>query len=146
MLPSQHIQYLNFPPIPQDIIDNLTLEFEQYQKQTNNPANWWWSDSFNQEINEWCQKNICADMYFAFQHAIGGLPIHKDTSKIKLNYVLSTGGSDVITSFYDEDKTTVLNSYCIEPQRWHLIKVDVYHGVTNAEPGQYRFSVTGQVF
>jgi hypothetical protein len=146
MLPAQHIQYLNLPPIPQEFIDKLTLNFDQYQKNTNDPNNWWWSDSFNQEINKWCQKNICSSMYFAFQYAVGGLPVHKDTSKIKLNYVLNTGGSDVITSFYDEDKTTVLNSYRIDPQRWHLIKVDVFHGVKNISADSYRFSVTGQVF
>ena len=146
MLPAQQIQYLNFPQIPQELVDKLTLNFDQYQKVSHDPEVWFWSDSFNQEINEWGQKNICSKMYFAFHHMIPGSQIHKDSTKLKLNYLISLGGSNVITNFYDEDKTTILNSYCVEPHRWHLFKADEWHGVENIEPEKYRFMVTAGVF
>lgn len=140
------IRYLNFPKLPDSLLEQINFNFDEYEKkvQGNNHV---WTDSFNSEVNAWCQKNICSDMYFAFQIINGNLRIHKDTgTKTKLNYLLELGGDNVITNFYEDDKVTITHSYVIESHRWHILKADSYHGVTNVEPGKYRVSISGRVF
>lgn len=142
------IRYLNLPSIPQDLVDRLVYDFDQYERKwTSKEHNYTWSDSFNEEINEWCRKNICEDMYFAFAIIEGNIPPHKDGGTLtKLSYLLRTGGDNVITSFYNEEQTEVTHAVKIEPFRWHLIKTDAWHGVQGIEPGQTRFSLIGRVF
>ena len=149
MYTPRYIQYVNFPPIPKELLDRINRDFAQYCKEPGrfNSDTYWWSDSFNEEINQWCQQNICADMYFAFQVATGNMVPHKDSgTKIKINYVIDTGGLNVLTEFFDDDFTTKLASYCIEPHRWHIFKADTAHQVINIEPGKVRFSITGRIF
>lgn len=140
------IQYVNLPQIPQDIINQLPRDINQYKKKVDYDV-YVWTDSFNQTINEWCKKNICENMYWGFQIIQGDLPIHKDVgTKIKFVYVLETGGDHVVTNFYQEDQTTITNSYIIQPHRWHILEADRYHDVQGVESGKYRMSVTGRIF
>jgi hypothetical protein len=151
MYEPRYIQYLNLPLVPQELIDQLSRNFDEYEKSSDpvyiNHEHYWWSKSFNEEINAWCQQNICADMYFGFQAATGILRIHKDPyPKVKLNYLIEPGGDNVLTEFFSEDHSKKLASYQIEPNRWHLIDVKVPHHIINTEPGKIRFAITGRVF
>ena len=143
-----YIRYINLPKIPNEILDQINFDFSSYHdKVTGHGGNYRWSDSHNKIINDWCQKNICKDMYWAFQLIGGNLGIHKDKpTKTKFVYLLDTGGDNVVTEFYDEDQTTILQSEIIEPHCWHILKVDSFHCVKNIEPGKVRFSVTGKIF
>lgn len=149
MFKKRYIQYLNLPKIPDSIISNIPLDPEMYTTWTNgykNLNNYKWSDLYSQELNIWCKENVCADMYFGFQMMFGHNEMHKDSGTLtKINYVITPGGSNVTTAFYD-DQSTLLDSYCIEPYRWHIFKADTYHQVKNLEPGQVRFGVTGRIF
>ena len=148
MYPYSYFRYINLPKIPNEILNQLNYDFSSYADKTNaHEGNYRWSDSHNKMINDWCQQNICNDMYWAFQIISGDLPIHKDNvTKNKFIYLIETGGDNVITEFYDEDKTTVLQSVIIETHRWHMLKVDTFHGVRNIDPGKIRFSITGRIF
>jgi hypothetical protein len=147
MYPVRYIQYFNLPVIPDSILKSLNFNFDEYIKKENVENHYWWSDSFNKEINEWGQANICPDMYFAFQAAYGDMGKHKDhNTKTKINFLISTGGSNVLTEFWSDDQETKLASYCIEPMRWHIFKSDTTHSVTNTEPGKLRFGITGRIF
>ena len=155
------IRYLNLPKIPQSIVDNLNYNFEQYQKR-DLPDNFQggqdamrvaqlWTESFNKEVNEWCKENICDSMYWAFLITDGDLAVHieeasKGLASVKLNYVIESGGDNVVTDFWANDAKTLTHSFCIEPHRWHIFKADSYHSVRGIEPGKFRFSVTGKVF
>lgn len=143
-----YIHYLNFPRIPDQIINQLSREFNQYQpKSRYGNGTYTWSDSFNIDVNNWCQQYIAESMYFGFQIINQNLPIHKDIGTlIKLNYVIDTGGTNVVTKFWDNDKTTLLASYKIEPNRWHIFKADTFHSVENIQLNHTRFGVTGRVF
>ena len=146
----RYIQYLSLPPLPPELTASISLNPQDYSCKAIGPGNldtYIWTNDHNQELDAWCKQNICPDMYFAFQILHTSNNIHKDNgTKTKLNYVLSTGGDNVITEFYDDDKTTLLDSYHIEPHRWHILKVDTYHRVINLEPNQYRFAVTSRIF
>jgi hypothetical protein len=67
-------------------------------------------------------------------------PIHVDYGrKYAFNYILTLGGPDLITSWYLDDKTTVVEEHHIEEKRWHLIHVNpVWHGVKGQETGKLR--------
>jgi len=148
MYPYKYYQYINLPRIPDSILSKINYDFNSYDTKVTTPDGvYTWTDSYNQEINSWCQENICRDMYWAFQIIRGDFAIHKDRgTKTKFCYLLETGGSNVVTSFYDEDKTTVVDSVVLDPHRWHILKVDSYHGVTGIEPDKVRFSITGKIF
>ena len=150
MYTPQYLQYFIFPPLPDELLNSINKNLEDYTKRVagaKNPDTYWWSDDFNTEINQWCQKYICQEMYFGFQIATGNMVPHKDAcTKTKINYVIDTGGSNVLTEFFDDDFTTKLASYCIEPHRWHIFKADTAHQVINVEPGKVRFSITGRIF
>jgi hypothetical protein len=150
MSPCKYYRYVNLPRLPDNILEHINFNFDQYStgKASVNARTdkYSWTDSFNKEINEWCQKNICDEIYFAFQIIRGDLPAHKDLgTKTKFCYLLSLGGDNVITSFYDDQKN-ILESVKFELHRWHILKVDSYHGVQGMEPGKTRFSITGQIF
>jgi hypothetical protein len=141
------IRYLNLPVIPADIISRLNRNFNQYQLRIGQEEpNYYWSDSFNTDINQWCQKNICETMYWGFQIMTGDIKIHQDNGTLtKLIYLIDAGGNNVYTNFYDNDKN-ITHSYVIEPNRWHILKADSYHSVSGIELGQTRFSLTARIF
>ena len=144
-----YVRYLNLPQIPKSVLNTVNYNYNDYIKKAGEGGGTYsWSDDYNQEINSWCQQNICDTMYWAFQIIRGDLGIHKDTggTLTKLTYLLETGGSNVATEFYADDKTTLLERVVLEPHSWHILKADTYHGVTGVESGKIRFSITGRVF
>ena len=145
--PYKYYRYLNLPSVPKDIFVNYN--FDEYEKKVQGLTNpgYVWTDSFNYSIDKWCKENICADVYFAFQIIKTDIDIHIDNqTKIKFLYILETGGDNVITEWYSEDKKTVVNSVVLEPNKWCMIKVDSPHSVKNVESGKTRFSITGRLF
>ena len=144
MYKSRYIQYVNLPSIPEDIIQNLPTKLDVYKKET--IENYHWTDSFNEKLNAWAQENICKDIYYAFQMMTGDIPRHKDIdTKTKFVYIIDTGGSNVVTRFWDNDHM-LLDEYIIEPFRWHILKADTYHSVEGIETDRYRWSVTARIF
>jgi len=149
MLDPRYIQYINLPQIPKEIINLLPTDDSVWQKKDVKGTMPWyrWSDEYNQEINKWCQENICSDMYWAFQLMSDDMPKHIDKgTATKFNYIISTGGNDVWTRFWSNDQKTMLAEYQIEPFQWHIFKADSYHSVEGIEPGQIRMAVTGRIF
>lgn len=146
MYPYQYYRYVNLPQLPQSIVDQINFNFDDYERKSGRGV-YTWTDSFNESVNEWCQKNICAEMYWGFQIIRGDLGIHKDVGTLtKFCYLLDTGGDNVITEFFEDDKITVVDSVNLEPHRWHILKVDTFHGIRGVDPGRIRFSITGKIF
>jgi hypothetical protein len=145
----KYYRYINLPKIPQSVIDQINLNFDQYEKKDAgyHGDDYKWSDSFNSAVDQWCKQNICDEMWWAFQFIKGGLMPHIDiATKYKFVYLLDTGGSNVITEWYNEDRSEVVDSVVLEPFRWHMLKVDTWHSVRGVQPGQIRYSITGKLF
>jgi hypothetical protein len=142
----KHYRYIDLPRLPDTLIAGINRNFDDYDIVVHADT-YTWSNSFNQEINQWCQENICADMYWGFQIIRGNLITHIDReTTVKFVYLLDTGGDNVVTSFYADDNTTVIDSVVLEAHRWHILKVDVPHGVTGVNADRTRFSITGKIF
>jgi hypothetical protein len=146
MYPYQYYRYVNLPQIPQSVIDQVNFNFDEYGEEKDKGI-YTWSDSFNASVNEWCQKNICAEMYWGFQIIRGDLGLHKDNVTLtKFCYLLDTGGNNVVTEFFEDDRTTLVDSVVLKPHQWHILKVDSFHSVRGVDPGRTRFSITGRIF
>ena len=167
----RNLQYINLPKIPNDLVEvavkNIptcisnarATKYSNVQERDSilkdgktkflhvTDSTYIWTDFENQSLDAWCKQNICKDMYFGFQIMIGDVAVHKDAgTSIKFCYLIQTGGDNVITTFYNDDKITPLDSYCIELEQWHILKVNTWHGVSNFAPDQIRFAVTGKIF
>jgi hypothetical protein len=78
--------------------------------------------------------------YIEHDQGNGVHPIHIDYGrKYAFNYILTLGGPDPITSWYEDDKTTLVEEYRIEEKRWHLLRVNpAWHGVRGQVEGELR--------
>jgi hypothetical protein len=142
----QRLRYLNLPKIPEEIINRISFNFKDYTiEKTYSDGNFNWSQSFSEEISDWCVENVC-NLNWGFQLITADLKMHIDNIvKTKLIYIIEPGGDNVLTNFYDDD-FNLTHSYKIMPRTWHLLKVDVYHNVVNIEPGKTRLSLSGPAF
>lgn len=108
--------------------------------------------SFNEQLNQWFLDNIVHEYVFVGSGVsiVDGGPyhrVHTDITRVyTLNYLFETGGTDVITSFYQEkdqsvirepglyiDDTTdleLIESFKLETGRWHVLNTRILHGVT----------------
>jgi hypothetical protein len=144
-----NFRYINLPKIPQELLTSINFNSADYKPNGTYSPGYKWSDDFNQEVNKWCQANICENMYFAFQFIDGpSMEIHKDSKTLtKFCYILDPGGDNVETRFHDElNPSRVVESVVLQPLRWHILKVDSFHSVNGIEPGRTRFSITGRIF
>jgi hypothetical protein len=141
------LQYLNLPQIPKSIIESLPANRSQYDKKfVYGRGSYVWSDSFNQDMNDWCQQNISKDVFFGFQIMTSNVPIHRDKGpSVKLVYLIDPGGESVSTKFYN-DEYKLTKEYVIETNRWHLLQVNQLHSVNGIEPEKSRFSIAGTIF
>lgn len=145
---SAYIQYLKFPRLPDEILSKINFNISEYEKKVDysKECNYVWTDSFNQDINQWSKDNICETMHWGFQIITGDLAPHRDRGTLtKINYILSAGGDAVTTSFYN-DSYELEYSEVIPEHAWHILKADSVHGVSGVETGKTRFAITGRVF
>ena len=149
MYTPQYFRYLEFPCIPDSLLEGLNWNVSEYTRKGESriPNEFLWSDDHNQNLDRWGKENICSNMYFAFQIIFNDLPLHKDLGTVcKLNYILDPGGDNVLTEWYEDDQKTLLQSCVIDPGRWHIFKADSYHTVKNLQPGRTRFAITARIF
>jgi len=146
---NEYLRYINLPRIPEELLAEVPEDLSKFTKNDGPDylRNYQWSDQFNQKINAWCQENICADMYWAFQFMNGDLGKHVGReTKIKFIYLVEKGGDNVHTRFWSDDHKTELADYVVEPHRWHILKVDKVHSVDGIPPGAVRWGITGRLF
>ena len=99
----------------------------------------------NDAVQDWCRTNISPDLYWGVQVIDANLPMHKDHgTEIKFNYIIDQGGSNPITTYYD-DNEVVIDSYTMELNSWYILNVAANHGVTGIIPGERRISITSRI-
>jgi hypothetical protein len=83
--------------------------------------------------------------YIEHEEGNGVHPMHLDYGrKYAFNYVL-TPGADILptTTWYENDKKTIIEQHQIEAKRWHIIAVNpVWHGVKGQEKDKLRTIVS----
>lgn len=83
-------------------------------------------------IKDYINFDIKGKTYF--QVVKNEIPIHVDKGRdIIYNYLFSTGGKEVYTVFYENDKTTEKFRVKIPLHTWHKMDVSNYHTVLGLE-------------
>ncbi|MBI33463.1 MAG: hypothetical protein CMD98_06325 [Gammaproteobacteria bacterium] len=81
------------------------------------------------ELKLWLMNTFPEGKSFNYQRIGDGLPVHTDVDRNEcINYLIRPGGEQVETVWFD-DNYQEIHRECIEPNRWHKLKVDVLHTV-----------------
>lgn len=145
-----YIKYLyHVPSVPEELLDPiekiigqesevmLVRDFAHFEFKTVNP-----------KLDEWLHSVFKMKCYAKYQVIRNGIAIHKDSPafpgdrRLAFNYLLQSGGPNVVTTVYDEDKTTILQSECIPLKRWHSLVVEKWHGVEGISNEDPRVAIT----
>lgn len=143
----KHIEYLDLPPVPQQFIKPveeiialppkiMTEVPEAYQNVFN-------TRYVEDELNEWLKTIFDFPMFAQYQLIYRGIPVHKDKSNrlLAYNFLLATGGDNVITTIYD-DNMKLLQFEKLPTHRWHRIETGYFHGVHGIAIGSVRCSIS----
>jgi hypothetical protein len=95
----------------------------------------------NDKLTETVKSIIPNPGKISVQLIQNSLPIHVDIGRTEaINYLISTGGDDVYTCFYQNNM--LVDRLVIQPFRWHWMKVSNPHTVINLKKDQPRISIT----
>jgi len=150
-----YIKYLDFPQVPKELLESvediiakpaeLLPMTPQRQKQQ---LEYFQNKTISDQLYHWLKGVFKFKFYAKYQVIHRGIPIHTDKGayegdrRYAMNYLLDQGGSNVITTVYDDDQQTVLQTECLELKRWHTIQVEKFHGVEGIEPGKLRVALS----
>jgi hypothetical protein len=180
---------LNFPPIPEyiinslesSLIDNTIVDDIGYEKKhiKNNKqltaCRYSMGNVVNEELTSWLEQNIPDitsrfNILYQTQRSNNNIPsthiVHTDRLRLTaLNYIIDTGGSNVVTSWYKEDgknlhrlqKTPgsqsdsgavdyknlqLLESVNLEKNNWYIINTRILHDVDNITDTRKSISIS----
>jgi hypothetical protein len=180
---------LNFPPIPDyivnslesSLIDNIIVDDIGYEKKhiKNNKqltaCGYSMGNIVNEELTSWLEENIPDissrfNILYQTQFSLDNTPsthiVHTDRLRLTaLNYIIDTGGSDVVTSWYKEEgknlhrlqKTPgsqsdsgavdyknlqLLESVILEKNNWYIIDTRILHDVDNITATRKSISIS----
>jgi hypothetical protein len=154
------IKKLFLPRIPDELIPNIYQSITNGTDMTYDGPNIRLKEEFgsyygwykpSDDVQQWFSTNITPEIYFGIQVIKERMPIHRDfgptpesMTELKFNYILDTGGDNVVTNYYDKDKN-LIQSYILEPHIWYILNVRELHNVDNIELGRSRISITGRL-
>ena len=150
-LPFQYLDFL--PSIPDDLLIDFFVKSQQ-----NFRLDEYYRYGITLQLQEWLAVNISAvDNRVGCQVMNSDIYPHCDFRKWAINYILDTGGSNVITTFYkkegkdlvgeprsiatDIDELETVLSIQIEPKKWHLLHTNILHGVTGITHSRYAVTI-----
>jgi hypothetical protein len=141
---SDYLVYLDIPPIPEELLYPIQDIINAPPKPGSNIPNsyhYFQTRLVSNELSEWCRDLFKTNCYAQYQIVREGVHIHKDFGRnVAFNYVLQQGGTNVSTNIYNEDKNLIC-SEIIPARRWHRLKTDAFHDVTNMTTDRVAVSV-----
>ena len=138
----QHIEYLDWPPIPEHLIQPVTDIMQL-------PIVKSWGPLFfirniqEGELKIWLESLMENHSRPIYQSIHYDLPIHTDAGPrlFAYNYILDTGGTNVVTSVFNDDNEC-LQSEILVARRWHRITTSKPHNVKGLEKGRIRLAIS----
>lgn len=137
-------QYLDWlPKIPPELlIDPYVPDESKIGFQDTGYTRW----AIPKELETWLFSNISQEVGIAgYQIISQDVNAHCDRRSWAVNYIVDTGGTEVVTSLWQQPgqpiirqpsikipayaKLDCIQSHCIEPGRWHLLNTHVLHSV-----------------
>ena len=139
---NQYIKYVDFPTVPeeilltpQQIIDapyfGYKPEFEEMRGETARKN--YFRKRVNPELKEWLLKTFTSIGPFTAGYLIMNSIIgpHKDLRDLTYNYVIDTGGDDMVTTVWSGNMKGVND----ELDHWHNVRVDSLNNQEKIERG-----------
>lgn len=84
------------------------------------------------ELVSWVQTHFDFPVKVTYQLITGQVPIHKDVGRTKCwNYIIDAGGDDVVTRWWNDDKTKVIRAFVFPTDCWYELNVGINHDVAN---------------
>lgn len=137
------------PPIP----NNLILSIEDIFKLKNSFK---YPEVFERYATFQAQESLCNfvssyfnyDVNVKYQVIRKELPIHTDSIKsgakggVKYNYIVETGGDNVITRWWDKTHKNMLYEIKCPQKTWHELRIDIPHNVTT--PSSPRLTIVAR--
>ena len=147
------ITQLNFDQIPAHLLLTRSQIEEQLHRvtlyQSNGDvydADWYRVYTCNDALMDYIKHTMPFDVqYVEYVISDRAIPMHRDLGRVRaLNYVLETGGVNVATKFYNDDKRVMLEYVC-DTHTWYELNVGAYHSVAEPQPNpRFLLSVTPQ--
>lgn len=149
-----YIEYPNFPKVPEELLDSIESILDPNRPTPPLPTGTtirlkplpegsdYRRRVTNDNLVEWLDKNLPIVRQGPVQYQImsTNMGMHKDTSRFAYLYLLSSGGSNVKTSFYNDDRE-LLESHVIPEHTWVKLSTHTYHGVTDVESDKHRIAI-----
>lgn len=140
-----YFDYLDWPTIPNELIETIQDILAKPPKSfsripsTNKRFQ---TRYISSHLQQWLDDLFHKRFFAQYQVSREGLAIHKDLGPrlAAFNYIIHSGGENVSTCFYDENKNFTY-SVIIESNRWHRIKTDEYHNVKNLSTDRLSLSL-----
>ena len=121
----------DLPPLPEYLIEEVYKSLEQRKNLYSYGDLFFLYEHMDATplLKQWLFSNIDPVKEWSVQYFTGHIPAHTDWifDDTKLNYLLTLGGKDTYTHWYDDDRNKVFSVKC-EPG-WHELTVNIPHNV-----------------
>jgi hypothetical protein len=131
--------------LPLDRMSELNPVVLYHRDGSTYQVDWYRVYTCNQELTDWVIDNFPMEIelveYVVSDHAIF---MHTDLGRnCAYNYVIDTGGTNVVTEFYAADQTQLVDSIEYQANKWYALNVGIPHRVTgNQTHSRFLISVT----
>jgi len=142
-----YIEKLNFiPKVP----NNLLLTIEEAMDNENTyqgsaPKNIYGSFICNESLYDWIQQYFNYEVIVRYQIIGQDLPLHRDHGIIgtKANYLITSGGENVITQWWDDEHnpSKMLYEEKCDINTWYNLNIEEPHTVLNVKETRYSITV-----
>jgi hypothetical protein len=153
------IDYIDLPEIPKDLLPDVQWIINKPKidrsKQGLNNQIFHPKNIDNQPLADWLSKNIVNALtgntirtdtpftYFRYQVIYPNFPIHIDkfARRAGINYLLQTGGENVLTQVYNKE-SEIIESKKIDVNKWHYLIAEQPHNAVNIETVRVAVAIT----
>jgi len=144
-----YTQVLKFPRLPDHLVQKALDSIRDYEVQDEfeKTGNYRWH-LLDPQVQEWLNTNVLEGAWGIQTNTDDkDLDVHVDRfTPTRILYTLDPGGPNVTTTFYENDRKTVIESIVLQPHTWYALKTDIYHAAHGIVPGQTRIAITVRFF
>ena len=145
VLNSNYCVYLDLPDVPINLIGSIHDIVNNYDKPNDlvRPPddNTYRARTVKKDLEDWINTVFYDKHVVHYQIISTNMPPHKDRRNTAFNYILDTGGDNVQTRFFDDDKN-LLHAQIIRRHRWHRIPTHIMHDLDGISPSRVRVAIT----
>lgn len=151
------IFFPELPALPKDLEEvvwrRVSLGNDEFDKIFNATNYEYYSLDHELELVGWIKNNVLSKILENKERVAKlSIGVHVIKAKIAIhvdhkrdacvNYILTTGGENVMTKYYQKDQKSLLAEYCIAKNEWHALLTNVDHGIHGVAENTNRIALT----